>query len=356
MMKAYVINKPQEIDFIDVPIPPLEDKCIMLKSKRVSICSTDVGYYEGYLFPPQWPVIPGHEYVGEVVESKLSDKQVKIGDKIVYWGQTDFGGLAEYRAIRPLFPGSRLENRWFTDRGFADDNCAAAIVLNDNLPLKEASLMEPITSVLRSLLANPPMPGDDAIVLGAGPCGLIALQLLKKMYGVYSVTLLDKNPYRLKIGTDLGADYIYNVETQQADLEKLIVDSHGNYAQYVFDALPELKASKGIPNTRTIAMNLLAPGCTYVVFSAVETEQLIDMWIILSKGLKLRAAAFDVREFPMWKNTGILKIAQNLILNRTISLDLIISNIVDFYTPDRVKLAFSEHSLEHRMKTLVKFD
>ncbi|MEH1844213.1 MAG: alcohol dehydrogenase catalytic domain-containing protein [Nostoc sp.] len=71
MMKAYIIKQPKEIDFVDYPIPQLEEGCILLESKKVSICSTDVGYYNGYLFPPEWPIIPGHEYVGEVVDQDL---------------------------------------------------------------------------------------------------------------------------------------------------------------------------------------------------------------------------------------------------------------------------------------------
>jgi L-iditol 2-dehydrogenase/threonine 3-dehydrogenase len=356
MMKVYVMQQPQQLAFVDHPIPELEDGCVLLKSQRVSICSTDVGYYRGHLFPPQWPIIPGHEYVGEVVESKLSNNQVKVGDKVVYWGQTDFGGLAEYRVIRPLFPGTRLENPWFTERYFADDACAAAVVLDNDAPLEEASLIEPITSVLRSLLCNPPMPGDDVIVLGAGPCGLIALQLLKNWHGVHSVTVLDKNPYRLKVASNLGADYIYNVETEPTELERLIADSRSSYAQYVFDALPDITDSKNIPNTRTVAMKLLTPGGTYVVYGATEVEQHIDTWLILSKGLKLRATAFDVRHFPMWKTADILIAAKNIVSRQMISLAPIISNVAGFYSPDSVKIAFAEHAMNNRLKTMVSFD
>ena len=355
-MKAYVIQQPQQMAVVDYPIPELEDECILLKSQRVSICSTDVGYYRGHLFPPQWPIIPGHEYVGEVVESRLSSNKVKVGDKVVYWGQTDFGGLAEYRVIRPLFPGTRLENPWLTERYFVDDGCAAAVILDDDLPLEEASVIEPITSVLRSLLCNRPMPGDNVIVLGAGPCGLIALQLLKNWYGVHSVTVLDKNPYRLKVASSLGADYIYNVKTESTELEHLIGDSHASYAQYVFDALPDITDSKDIPNTRTIAMRLLTPGGTYVVYGAMEVEQHIDMWSILSKGLKLRASAFDVRQFPMWKTADTLLVAKNIVSRRMISLAPIISNVADFYSPDSVKIAFAEHAMNNRLKTMIRFD
>ena len=354
MMKAYVIEQPQKINFVDYPLPQIEDGCVLLETKRVSICSTDVGYYKGYLFPPDWPIIPGHEYVGEVVESRLTNSRLKPGNKIVYWGQTDFYGLAQYRVIRPLFAGVKEEKVWFTERGFADDMSAATVIVDD-VSLEEASLIEPITSVLRSLLCNPPVPGDDVIILGAGPCGLIALQLLKNWYGVRKVTVLDKNPKRLKISSTLGADYIYDVATDRMEIERLIVDSNGNYAQYVFDSLPNITFSKDIPNTRTSAMKLLAPGGTYVVYGATEIEQNIDMWLILSKGLKLRSSAFDVRLFPMWRTANILTTAKHVVSHQLISLSPIISHLADFSSPCSVKAAFEEHAMDNRLKTMINF-
>jgi L-iditol 2-dehydrogenase/threonine 3-dehydrogenase len=144
-------------------------------------------------------VIPGHEYVGEIVDTRLRTKQLKVGDTVVYWGQTDFGGLAEFRVIRPLCPGTRREEPWFTTCGFVDGASAAAVVLDNGISLNHAPLLEPLTAVLRALLMHPPRPGESAMVLGAGPCGLLALQLLKKVQAAHSVTVLDTNPERLTV-------------------------------------------------------------------------------------------------------------------------------------------------------------
>ncbi|MEH1844212.1 MAG: zinc-binding dehydrogenase [Nostoc sp.] len=263
--------------------------------------------------------------------------------------------MAQYRAIRPLFAKIQEEKIWFTERYFADDMSAATVIIDDDVSLQEASLIEPITSVLRSLLYNPPLPGDDVIILGAGPCGIIALQLLKKLYGVRTATVLDKNLERLKISSTLGADYIYDVATDFIKIEQLVVDSKASYAQYVFDSLPDITLSKDVPNTRTLAMKLLAPGGTYVVYGATEVEQNIDIWLILSKGLKLRSSAFDVRLFPMWRTANVLAIAKHVVSHQIISLSPIISHLADFNSPSSIKAAFEEHATNNRLKTMVSF-
>lgn len=111
---------------------------------------------------------------------------VDEGQRLTYWGQTDFGGLAEYRAPRLLFPSDAAERErvWHTERNFYDAEQAAAVPVPAGMPSSHATLVEPLTSVLRSVLVNPPMPGDTADLLGCGPSALLALQVLVQCMGV----------------------------------------------------------------------------------------------------------------------------------------------------------------------------
>src|SRR5687767_7353339 len=120
-MKAYWLTGLGGIALDDCLLPPMDCGSVLLRTKRVSICATDVAYFRGYLHPPYWPVIPGHEYVGEVVAVRGPNTQLKVGDTVVYWGMSDFGGLAPFRAIRPLCSGTRRAEPWFTPCGFVDD-------------------------------------------------------------------------------------------------------------------------------------------------------------------------------------------------------------------------------------------
>jgi len=86
--------------------------------------------FRGPPVPSEYPVILGHEYLGEVIDIGAEfdnvAADVHIGDRVVYWGQTDHGGLAEYRSLRPIFSGQVLVDTFWADRNFVDDKRAAA--------------------------------------------------------------------------------------------------------------------------------------------------------------------------------------------------------------------------------------
>lgn len=291
-MYAYLMTSPGHIERATVPDPVCQPDEILMSTEAVSICSTDVSYFRGHLFPESWPIIPGHEYVGRVLEvGRKLQGSVEVGDRVCYWGQTDFGGMAEYRALRPIFPGARnMETTWYTERNFYDADQAAAVVLPESVPSDLATIIEPLTSVLRSLLLNPPKPGDTCVVLGCGPSALLAVQVLSRYLGVGSIMVLDQNQARLDLARAYGAGPAFNTDTQFTALDEFVREHHDQYADYVFDALPHIGPAKpGEKDIRELAMGLLRPGGEYVLYGATAVPQQINTWMILAKGLKLRA-------------------------------------------------------------------
>ncbi|MEU1276327.1 alcohol dehydrogenase catalytic domain-containing protein [Streptomyces sp. NPDC005799] len=354
-MYAYLMNAPGELERASVPDPVFGPDEILLHTEAVSICSTDVSYFRGHLVPETWPIIPGHEYVGRVVEvgRNLRDS-VSVGDRVTYWGQTDFGGMAEYRALRPIFPGSiSRETSWYTPRNFYDADQAAAVVLPPTVPSDLASVIEPLTSVLRSLLLNPPRPGDTCVVLGCGPSALLAVQVLERYLGAGSVIALDHNDARLATALRHGASLAFNTDTQGSELDALVRDHHDQYADYVFDALPHIGAPA--PGTgkdiREQAMGLLRPEGAYVVYGATAVPQRINTWMILAKGLKLMSTPFDVRAFPMTRSANITGIALRLIETGLVDPRPLVTSRVTLDDEKGVQQAFTGYGGDASMKT-----
>jgi L-iditol 2-dehydrogenase/threonine 3-dehydrogenase len=347
-MKAYIIDRPHEMRFGDLCIPQIKEGEILMKTRQVTVCVTDVYYYKGVIDPPHWPIIPGHEYMGEVVES--NNDRVKVGEKLVYWGQTEFGGLAEYRAITPIFPDTKDDIPWRDHRGFYDAGGAAAVILNERLPEPSATFLEPMCSILRTLLFCPPKPGDHALVIGAGPIGLIALQLFKNYYACPSVTVLEKNPHRLQVAVKLGADYAFNPTQDRHAIESLIKESGGAHVQYVFDTLSNVN-----DDVRTLAMELLEREGIYNVFGATQKSQEINTWLILSKGIYVRSTPFDVRTVPMWRSACAIALAQKLLLHDVVSVSPLLSQTIDFTDFNEVKNTFDHYGRDGILKTLIRF-
>lgn len=347
-MKAYLLESPRELRLAEVDVPRIEKGQVLLRTRRVSICVSDVGYYRGGSTPPRWPVIPCHEYMGEVVESRSDD--VKVGDRMVYWGETEFGGLAEYRAIKPIFPHTTDDVPWRDQRGFYDASGAAAVLIDPRLPEDTATLIEPLCSVLRTLLHCPPKPGDTAVVIGAGPIGLLAVQLFKRYHACSSVTVLERSPAKLSLARQFGADLAFHVEEDREAIERLIQDSDGCHAQYVFDTLGYAEGE-----VRTHAMELLEHHGTYIVFASTERPQPFNTWPILAKGLQIRSVAFDVRAMPMRRSASAIALAHRLLLHGMISVEGFISTQIDFLDVEGVRGGFERYAQDGALKTLIRY-
>jgi threonine dehydrogenase-like Zn-dependent dehydrogenase len=351
---AYLMNGPGQLVLGRVADPFCGEDEIVLQTEAVSVCSTDVSYFRGHLRSETWPVIPGHEYIGRVVEvgSRLAGA-VEIGDRVGYWGQTDFGGLAEYRVIRPLFAhGQEMETSWYTDRNFYDACQAASVIIPPSLPSSRATLIEPLTSVLRSLLVNPPTPGDICVVLGCGPSALLAIQVLDRYLGAGSVLVLDRDDARMRTAMVYGASMAFNAITQADELDDFVRSHHDQYADYVFDGLPNVTdgPSEG-RDVRDLAMGLLRPGGQYVVYGATNVPQRINTWMILAKGLRVRATPFDVRVFSMRRSGRVLNIALRLIESGLVDVSPLVTTHVALGDEASVVDAFVNYGAGGAMKT-----
>jgi threonine dehydrogenase-like Zn-dependent dehydrogenase len=350
-MRAYLLTGPGQLSLEAVPDPKCRADEVIMRTEAVSICSTDISYFRGHLFPDDWPIIPGHEYVGKIVQVGDGLRGVVTeGDRLCYWGQTDFGGLADYRAIRPIFAdrGAVPETSWYTKRHFHDAHQSAAVVLPPDLPGHLGTIVEPLTSVLRSLLLNPPVPGDNCVLLGAGPSGLLALQVLRRCLGARSVTVIDRDDDRLARAAALGGHPLNSV-TQATEIEALVADYQDHYAEYVFDALPHVEASDGV-DVRELAMGLLRPDGTYVVYGATALSQSISTWMILAKNLRIKAAPFDVRSFSMMRSAHVAGIALSLLNSGLVDVTAVVTAQLSFDDEAGVVDAFARYGADGGMK------
>lgn len=354
-MRAYLMNGPGQLSIGEVPDPVCGPDEIVLETEAVSICSTDVSYFRGHLFSQEWPIVPGHEYVGRVVDVGASlDGTVATGERVCYWGQTDFGGMAEYRTIRPIFGRQHIdETSWYTDRSFYDAEQSAAVVVPESLQAHQATIVEPLTSVLRALLVNPPRPGDICVVLGCGPSALLAVQVLKGHFGAGTVLVLDRNQARIALALQNGAHAAFNTGTDAANLEQFVRDNNDEYADYVFDALPHVTVGDGGETVRDLAMGLLRPGGTYVVYGATEVRQEINTWLILAKGLNIRATPFDVRLFSMARSAHVAAVALRLIESGLVQVAPIVTQRTPFQDEQGVRAAFETYGHGSSMKTSI---
>src|SRR5210317_1293630 len=92
-MKAWVIDRvcnlkleKKPLTLCDIPKPTPKDGELLLKIKACGICHTEIDEIEGRTSPPNYPIVPGHQVVGIVIDSKGQSPDINIGDRVgVAW-------------------------------------------------------------------------------------------------------------------------------------------------------------------------------------------------------------------------------------------------------------------------------
>ncbi|NKY51388.1 zinc-dependent alcohol dehydrogenase family protein [Nocardia vermiculata] len=203
-MRALVIEKPGEYSVQTIPDPTPGPGEVVVQVAAVGICGTDIHIVEGEFPPTPYPIVPGHEFCGEIVDGPGTGEKVAVdpslfcgachycrigrGNLCERWGaigDTVDGAMAEYVAV----PGA---------------NCYR---LPDNLPASHGALVEPLSCAVHGFDGLPRMLGSHYLIYGAGTMGLMMLQLAVAA-GAASVSVIDLNTDRLEVAHTLGADAV----------------------------------------------------------------------------------------------------------------------------------------------------
>ena len=317
-MKAAILEEPKKLVVKDISKPVCGENDLLLKIHRASICASDLMYYKG-LFPcPTYPIILGHECSGEVMEVGKNVKNFRLGDRVTFWGGGDFGGFAEYRAVRP---GPRELFR--SEDGFWYDRSQAVIKLSDGVSYEEGAILEVLCSAMRTIYASGLRPADKVVVLGMGAGGLMLLQGARAL-GASVLIGIDLEDFRLGKAKELGADKVFNNSRfDNATIKKNIWETFGEI-DVVFDAMGnDLSRDK---SGRNLGFELLRPLGTYAMFGTPSEDQRIKMALITSKGIKTAGATFDARYFPMEKTRELLALSERLVAEGSVKIKPLITH------------------------------
>jgi L-iditol 2-dehydrogenase len=241
---------------------------VQIQVRAVGICGSDLhAYAEGAVgdLACSYPMVLGHEPTGVVAA---------VGSGVTGWavGDPAVAEPAHYCYHCPLCLRGRhnlcLHLRFLSTPGhpgFFRDRVNLPpenlLPLPKPLSLAQGTLVEPLAVVLHSLNLVSPKLGESAVVIGAGPIGLLTIAALKHV-GVHRVTAIEPVPHRRELARLMGADTA--VFGPAPDLARDIVKGSGGLGvDLVFDC-----ATKGSPN---LALQLAASGGR-VVYTGIPSE------------------------------------------------------------------------------------
>jgi L-iditol 2-dehydrogenase len=220
-------NEPRGVRYEAIEVPDLEPEEVLIRSKVVGLCRSDIELLEGHLdaqLGVPYPIVPGHEWSGEVVEVGSGVDHVAAGDPVV--GEC---------VIAP--------NHWF---GFTYNGAAAELFraparlvhrLPESLTYEQGALVEPFTIAYRAIRDSGWLDAADTVaIVGAGMIGQCALSVSRAM-GARTV-VVEPSATRRDLAERMGADAVVDPSSEPpaealrrltgADGADLVVEASGN--------------------------------------------------------------------------------------------------------------------------------
>jgi threonine dehydrogenase-like Zn-dependent dehydrogenase len=211
-MKTLVWEAPRVMAVREQAEPAAASGEVVLKVAYAGICGSELSGYLGQNALRIPPLVMGHEFAGEIValgegaqarNPQLAEGQPVTVNPLMYCGACEFcaRGLNQLCVARKLIgayrPGAFAE--------YVSAPAELVLPLPDGVSLRIGALTEPVAVAVRIGGMAGPLGGEDALVIGAGPIGLLALQALRAQ-GAARVFIADLEPARLTMGADLGGE------------------------------------------------------------------------------------------------------------------------------------------------------
>lgn len=312
-MMALQITKPHEPEILTFELPGPKPWEVLIKVMASGICGTDIHILDGeYL--GSYPVIPGHELSGVVEKIGQAVSRIKVGDKVAvepniacdncsYCLNNQQNFCENWQAVGVTLPGGMAEYVVAPEK---------AVFCIGELEFEEGAFVEPLSCVLHGLQKTSIRLADRVVIFGAGPIGLLLLQVVK-VQGARSVTMVELDDARAEAAQALGADRVYrSLDDLPKDAFDVVIDATG--------VIPVMKRSPEFARKGGKVLLFGVPPKTTVDF---------DAFTLFIKGLTILTSYTSVRNSLQ---------AINLLKNKRIDVKPLISH--------RLSLTEFEHGVD----------
>jgi len=228
-MMALVWEGPYEMKLKEVEKPQPSTGDVLIRTKSVGVCGSDLEIYTGGFAPAKAPLILGHEACGVVEEVTDGVDNVRAGDRVVidpgiFCGRCEFcrkGSYwqCDYRDILGMQTHNGAYAEFFVMPGMS------CYPIPADMDWDEAALIDILADPLHAMNMIPLRIGETVAVFGPGPGGICFVQLAK-IAGASTVILIGTREERLELGMKLGADITININQKDA-IDEILNITHG---------------------------------------------------------------------------------------------------------------------------------
>ena len=309
-MKSIVFEGKEQITIKDCVKPEIKSDEVLIQVKKVAICGSDVGSYEtgGPYFPDK---IIGHEFSGELVEIGKNVKKLIEGMKVTVNPQIPCHEC--YYCLHDQENMCKLQNFAYgtTEDGAMRDyinvKAERVHILPDNVTYEEGATVEPLSIAVYAVQQSGFQIGQNAAVIGAGPIGLMIIQVLRNA-GANKIYVLEPVESKQKIAVELGADNAFLPKAWNKIVR--LTDNLG--PDHVYECV-------GLSTTFTTALQVIKKGGNITLIGIhASTLEINNILLMTTNNISVRGV--------YGYNHDIFKTAINLYAQKKIRVDPLITN------------------------------
>jgi threonine 3-dehydrogenase len=322
-MKALVKAKPERGLWVeDVPVPEIGINDVLIKVEMTGICGTDlhIHTYDDWAKKTlRLPLVVGHEFVGRVAAVGANVTGFKAGDIVGGEGHVVCG------RCRNCMAGRREQCKDTQGIGVNRAGAFAEYVAlpmtnvwyhDQSLPREVQAAFDPFGNAVHTALSFPVL-GEDVLITGAGPIGLMAAAVCRHA-GARNIVVTDLNPGRLELARRMGATLALDARTERvSDAQKRLgmkegfdvgLEMSGNRTAFT-EMLQNLchggkVAMLGIPDKEmAIDWNLVI--FNMLTLKGIYGRKMYETWyqmtVLLQAGLDIRPAITHVFKWTEWE-------------------------------------------------------
>jgi L-iditol 2-dehydrogenase len=285
-MRTVELVAPRTLELFERPqLPDPGPGEVMVRLKVIGLCGSDLHWYQdGFIGHTmgQFPMILGHEPVGEVVMLGPEVTTHAVGDRVaiepsIVCGKCEFcqNGRPN-NCVDSIFMGGLQAPGFF--REYANVPARNAEHFPAEMDYITASLIEPTAVVVHVFELTRMRTGDTVAVLGAGPIGLLCASFAK-LAGASQVYIMDKVAHRLRIARQIDPGFI-TVHAPKEDILQTVMDgTHGRGVDLTIDAA-------GAFDTIHSALQITRPSGRFVLVG-IPSERVFSVDIHTAMGKEL---------------------------------------------------------------------
>ena len=295
-MKALLLSQYRHFELTDLPVPEPGRDEVLIRVAACGICGSDIHGYDGSSGRRIPPIVMGHEAAGTVAAvgagvTGLSERDRVTFDSTIYCGQCPpctrgEVNLCDHREVLGVSCGDYRRPGAFAE--FVVVPARIVYQLPKAFAFEQAALLEAVAVALHAISLVPIVPGNTALVVGAGTIGLLLQQVLR-VAGCAFVFVTDVDATRLQLSRKLGATATLS---SGAELARQISGlTNGTGVDVAVEAV-------GKTETAGTAIDSVRKGGSVVLVGNISPEVTIPLQRVVTRQIRLQGSCASAGEYP----------------------------------------------------------